>query len=378
MPTETMKAVPAPREVFVEEERGYHKALRPRQIQMIAIGGAIGTGLFLGAGGRLALAGPALVFVYALCGFFAFLVLRALGELIMHRPSSGSFVSYAREFYGEKLAFVAGWMYWLNWAMTSVADVTAVALYMNFFKHYVPWLQGIDQWIFALTALVIVLSMNLMSVKVFGELEFWFSLVKVIALVTFLVVGIYFVVTGTPIDGHPAGFSIIPNSGGLFPNGILPAFIIIQGVVFAYASIELLGTTAGETEDPRKVMPRAIRTVVFRLLVFYVGSVLLLSLLLPIRPIPQARAPSSPSSARSASRGGYHHEPRGPDSGSVVAECRSLFHGPHPAFHGDIRLCTGVFGQNEQERRSLYGHCRHRRRHRDRRHSQCCRACGSV
>ncbi len=123
--------------------------------------------------------------------------------------------------------------------------------------------------------------MNLMSVKVFGELEFWFSLVKVIALVTFLVVGIYFVVTGTPIDGHPAGFSIIPNSGGLFPNGILPAFIIIQGVVFAYASIELLGTTAGETEDPRKVMPRAIRTVVFRLLVFYVGSVLLLSLLLP-------------------------------------------------------------------------------------------------
>ncbi|WP_266029449.1 amino acid permease [Brucella intermedia] len=281
MPTETMKAVPAPREVFIEEERGYHKALRPRQIQMIAIGGAIGTGLFLGAGGRLALAGPALVFVYALCGFFAFLVLRALGELIMHRPSSGSFVSYAREFYGEKLAFVAGWMYWLNWAMTSVADVTAVALYMNFFKHYVPWLQGIDQWIFALTALVIVLSMNLMSVKVFGELEFWFSLVKVIALVTFLVVGIYFVVTGTPIDGHPAGFSIIPNSGGLFPNGILPAFIIIQGVVFAYASIELLGTTAGETEDPRKVMPRAIRTVVFRLLVFYVGSVLLLSLLLP-------------------------------------------------------------------------------------------------
>lgn len=105
---------------------------------MIAIGGAIGTGLFTGAGGRLAQAGPALVFVYALCGFFAFLVLRALGELIMHRPSSGSFVSYAREFYGEKMAFFAGWMYWLNWAMTSVADVTAVALYMNFFKHYVP------------------------------------------------------------------------------------------------------------------------------------------------------------------------------------------------------------------------------------------------
>ncbi|SCX26719.1 amino acid permease [Agrobacterium rosae] len=263
------------------EELGYHKALKPRQIQMIAIGGAIGTGLFLGAGGRLAVAGPALIFVYAICGFFAFLVLRALGELIMHRPTSGSFVSYAREFYGEKMAFAVGWMYWLNWAMTSVADVTAVAIYMNFFKHYVPWMQGIDQWVFALGALIIVLAMNMLSVKVFGELEFWFSLIKVIALVTFLVVGIYFVIFGTPIEGHVTGFSLITDNGGFFPNGILPAFIIVQGVLFAYASIELIGTTAGETEDPRKVIPGAIRTVVFRLLVFYVGSVLLLSLLLP-------------------------------------------------------------------------------------------------
>lgn len=263
------------------EDHGFHKALKPRQIQMIAIGGAIGTGLFLGAGGRLATAGPALIFVYAICGFVAFLVLRALGELIMHRPTSGSFVSYAREFYGEKMAFAVGWMYWLNWAMTSVADVTAVAIYMNFFKQYVPWMQGIDQWVFALGALLIVLAMNMLSVKVFGELEFWFSLIKVVALATFLVVGIYFVIFGTPIEGHVTGFSLITDNGGFFPNGILPAFIIVQGVVFAYASIELIGTTAGETEDPRKVIPGAIRTVVFRLLVFYVGSVLLLTLLLP-------------------------------------------------------------------------------------------------
>ncbi|WP_337797038.1 amino acid permease [Rhizobium skierniewicense] len=269
------------RDTQFKEELGYHKALKPRQIQMIAIGGAIGTGLFLGAGGRLAAAGPALVFVYAICGFFAFLVLRALGELIMHRPSSGSFVSYAREFYGEKMAFAVGWMYWLNWAMTSVADVTAVAIYMNFFKQYVPWMQGIDQWVFALGALIIVLAMNMLSVKVFGELEFWFSLIKVVALATFLVVGVYFVIFGTPIEGHVTGFSLITDNGGFFPNGVLPAFIIIQGVLFAYASIELIGTTAGETEDPRKVIPGAIRTVVFRLLVFYVGSVLLLTLLLP-------------------------------------------------------------------------------------------------
>jgi L-asparagine permease len=281
MSTTSTKTQTDQRAVVRDEEAGFHKALRPRQIQMIAIGGAIGTGLFMGAGGRLAIAGPALVIVYAVCAFFAFLVMRALGELIVHRPSTGSFVSYAREFYGEKLAFAAGWMYWLNWAMTSVADVTAVALYMNFFKQYLPFLQGVDQWVFALIALVIVLGMNLLSVKVFGEVEFWFALIKVLALVAFLVVGVFFVVTGTPVDGQTPGFHLIADNGGMFPNGLLPALIVVQGVVFAYASIELVGTAAGETEHARTVMPKAIRAVIFRLAVFYVGSVLLFTLLMP-------------------------------------------------------------------------------------------------
>lgn len=264
------------------DDHGYHRALKARQIQMIAIGGAIGTGLFLGAGGRLALAGPGLVFVYALCGFFAFLVLRAMGELVMHRPSPGSFVSYAREFYGEKLAFTAGWMYWVNWAMTSIADVTAAALYMNFFKAYIPFLQGVDQWVFALAALVIVLATNMLSVKIFGEMEFWFSVIKVTALVGFLFVGLYFLATGTPVDGQTPGLSLISQSGGWLPHGIMPALMITQGVVFAYASLELIGIAAGETENPKAVMPRAINSVVLRILVFYVGSVLLLGLLMPM------------------------------------------------------------------------------------------------
>ncbi|MFJ5695606.1 amino acid permease, partial [Arthrobacter sp. NPDC093125] len=161
------------------EDKGYHKSLKPRQIQMIAIGGAIGTGLFLGAGGRLNAAGPSLVIAYAVCGFFAFLILRALGELVLHRPSSGSFVSYAREFYGEKAAFVSGWFYWINWATTTIVDITAAALYMNFFGNYVPWMAAVPQWAWALIALVVVLCLNLVSVKVFGEMEFWFALIKV-------------------------------------------------------------------------------------------------------------------------------------------------------------------------------------------------------
>jgi L-asparagine permease len=263
------------------EDQGYHKGLKPRQVQMIAIGGAIGTGLFMGAGGRLATAGPALIISYAVCGFFAFMILRALGELVMHRPSSGSFVSYAREFFGEKAAFVTGWLYWLNWAMTAIVDITAVALYMNFFKKYWAPIADVPQWAWALAALILVLGLNLISVKVFGELEFWFALIKVVALMSFLLVGIYFVIFGTPVAGQEVGFSLIADNGGMFPNGLLPAVVVMQGVVFAYASIELIGTAAGETENPEKIMPRAINTVIVRIAVFYVGSLVLLSLLLP-------------------------------------------------------------------------------------------------
>ncbi|MDX2939385.1 amino acid permease [Streptomyces ipomoeae] len=262
------------------EDTGYRKALKARQIQMIAIGGAIGTGLFLGAGGRLAAVGPALFLAYAICGVFAFLILRALGELVLHRPSSGSFVSYAREFYGEKAAFVSGWFYWITWATTTVADTTAAALYMNFFGTYVPWIAAVPQWTWALLALVLVLGLNLVSVKVFGELEFWFAIIKVTALVLFLAVGVYFVVFGSP-TGAPVGLQLITDNGGLFPSGVLPVFLLIQGIIFAYGSIELVGTAAGEAENPAKVMPKAINSVIVRIAVFYVGTVVLLSLLLP-------------------------------------------------------------------------------------------------
>ncbi|GAA2112889.1 amino acid permease [Kocuria atrinae] len=268
------------KERFNDETVGFHKGLGARQLQMIAIGSAIGTGLFLGAGGRLEQAGPSLFILYAICGFFGYLILRSLGELVVHRPSSGSFVSYSREFYGEKAAYVSGWLYWLNWAMTAVADATAIAIYIKWFGQYSPALAEFPQWILALVVVIFVVALNMVSVKVFGELEFWFSLIKVLALVIFLIVGIFFVLFGTP-TGSEVGFSLIQDNGGLLPAGILPALIVVQGVVFAYAGIELVGTTSGETRNAEKVIPRAINTVILRIAVFYVGSVLLLCLLLP-------------------------------------------------------------------------------------------------
>lgn len=259
------------------EDAGYHHTLKPRQLQMIAIGGAIGTGLFLGAGGRLHNAGPGLFLVYLICGGFVFLILRALGELVLHRPSSGSFVSYAREFLGEKAAYVAGWMYFLNWAMTSIVDSTAIATYFHYWKAF----DAIPQWLIALIALAIVLSMNLISVTLFGELEFWAALIKVVALVTFLVVGTVFLAGRFKVDGQSTGFSVIAAHGGLFPTGLLPLVVVTSGVVFAYAAVELVGTAAGETAEPHKIMPRAINSVIFRIALFYVGSLVLLGLLLP-------------------------------------------------------------------------------------------------
>jgi L-asparagine permease len=262
-------------DLIAVEDVGYQQSLSNRQIQMIAMGGAIGTGLFLGAGSRLHSAGPSLAIVYAISGVFAFFVVRAMGELVMHRPSTGSFVSYSREFLGEKAAFFSGWMYFMNWAMSGIGDVTAAAIYVKFFAPHVP------QWIPALIALVVVLSINLVSVALFGEMEFWFAAVKIVALVLFMVIGIVVLVARHQVAGHTTGPQLIFANGGFFPHGWTAALLILQGVVFAYAGIEMVGVTAGEAAEPRKVIPKAVNAVGWRIAIFYVGSVLLLVMLLP-------------------------------------------------------------------------------------------------
>lgn len=280
-----------PAQDFSHEQEGYQHGLKPRQLQMIAIGGAIGTGLFLGAGGRLNSAGPALAIAYLVAGVFAFFILRALGELVLHRPSSGSFISYAREFYGEKFAYAAGWMYFLNWAMTSIVDTTAVAVYLKYWSAF----TAAPQWLLALIALLVVLAANMVAVKVFGELEFWFALIKVTALVAFLVVALVWLIFAFPVraggESVQTGVSILTDNGGILPNGLLPAVLVMQGVVFAYAAIELVGTASGETQDTEKVIPRAINSVIVRIAVFYVGSIVLLSLLLPYTAYKEGESP---------------------------------------------------------------------------------------
>jgi L-asparagine permease len=262
------------------EDEGYQQSLGRRQVQMIAIGGAIGTGLFLGTGSRLQSTGPALVLSYAFVGLVAYLLMRALGELVLHRPTSGAFVSYMREFFGEKAAYVTGWMYWLNWALTGIAELSAVGVYV---KH---WLPDMPSWLTVLIALAVVLVVNLLSAKAFGEFEFWASILKVGAIVVFLVVGLVLVIGRFDIGGHRAGFqNLWSNPGGFWPaSGDFHwwgPILIMSGVVFAYAAIEMVGVAAGEMSDPKREVPKAVNSVIFRIGVFYCGSLLLLVSMLP-------------------------------------------------------------------------------------------------
>ncbi|MGV9535528.1 amino acid permease [Streptosporangium sandarakinum] len=259
----------------MKTDEGYRPALGNRQVQMIAIGGAIGVGLFLGSGGRLQASGPALVLSYAVAGLAAFFVMRALGELVLHRPTSGSFVDYAAEFIGPWAAFASGWMYWVNWAFTGIAELTAISIYVQM------WAPDFPRWLTALVALGFVLIVNLLSVRLFGELEFWFALLKVLAICAFLVVGLAVVLLGTKVGGTPAGVGNLTSHGGFFSMGFPPVLMSLQSVVFAYSAIELVGIAAGETRNPEKVMPKAINSVIWRIGIFYVGSVLLLCMALP-------------------------------------------------------------------------------------------------
>lgn len=269
-------------------DAGYAKQLKPRHISMIAIGGSIGTGLFLGAGGRLAQGGAGLMFAYAICGIFAFLMVRALGELSVRRPSSGAFVSYAREFLGEKGAYITGWLFFLDWSTTVMADITAVALYMHYWAVFMP----VPQWVIALVALALVFVLNMMSVKMYGEAEFWFAVIKVATIIVFMVVAIACIILGAPVGDSHAGISNITEHGGLLPTGLSAVFALTLGVVYAFGGTEMVGVAAGEASaDAVKRLPRAINSMIIRIFVFYVGSVILMALVLPYTAYSSAESP---------------------------------------------------------------------------------------
>ncbi len=260
-----------PKPGTVTADVGYQRGLSARTVQMMAIGGAIGTGLFYGAGGGIEQAGPALILAYVVGGLAIFVVMRALGELLVYRPVSGSMSEYAEEFLGRLVGFANGWTYWAVWTTTCMAEITVAGKYVRF------WLPAIPEWVTALTVLAILFAANLISVRIFGEAEFWFSLIKVAAIVGIIIVGIA-VLLPIPTIGPPAGPTVanLWNDGGIFPTGFSRALLSLQTVVFAYVGVELVGVTAGEAENPNVTLRKAINTLPLRIGLFYVGALLVI------------------------------------------------------------------------------------------------------
>jgi AAT family amino acid transporter len=237
---------------------------------MIAIGGTIGVGLFLGSATAIQKAGPGLVLSYAIGGLVMFLIMRALGELLLYRPVSGSFSTYAEEFVGPWAGFVTGWSYWFMWVVTGMAEITAVGVYV----HY--WFPEIPQWAPALITLALLYSANLITVKLFGEIEFWFALIKVVTIVATIASGLIVILFKFGDLGKTASFSNLWTSGGFLPFGALGVLLSLQMVMFAYLGLELIGVSAGETENPEQVLPHAINSVVCWMLILYIGALLII------------------------------------------------------------------------------------------------------
>ena len=258
-----------------QEAQDFHRGLKDRHVQLIALGGAIGVGLFLGSGRAISQAGPGLIFAYAAAGVIIFFIMRALGELMLHRPVAGSFATYAEEYVSPFAGFATGWSYWFMWVVTGMAEITAVGIY----THY--WFPDVPQWIPALVTLGVLYGVNLVAVKLFGELEFWFALIKIVAILALLVAGPLFLIFGSGEHAEAASVSNLWDHGGLFPTGMLGVVLALQMVMFAFQGVELLGVTAGEVEDPAKSLPKATNAVVWRILVFYIGALLVVMMLVP-------------------------------------------------------------------------------------------------
>lgn len=258
--------------------------LKNRHVQLIAIGGTIGTGLFLGSGKAIQLAGPSIIFAYLIVGIAVFFVMRALGELLLSKAGYQSFTDIAEEYLGPRAAFVTGWTYWFCWIMVAMADVIAVGLYVQY------WFD-IPQWIPAIICLIFLLGLNLLTVKLFGELEFWFALIKVITILVLIGIGVILLVTGFKTDVGTVTVQNLWEHGGLFPNGVSGFLLSFQMVVFAYVGVELVGVSAAETSNPEKNIPSAINKIPARILFFYVGA---LTILLFVNPWTELNAAESP------------------------------------------------------------------------------------
>jgi AAT family amino acid transporter/aromatic amino acid transport protein AroP len=249
------------------------RSLKNRHIQMIALGGAIGTGLFYGSAASIQLVGPAIILSYLIGGLAIYLIMRMLGEMSTEEPVAGAFSHFAYRYWGGFAGFLSGWTYWLLYVLVSMAELSVVGIYVSY------WLPDFPSWASALIVLVAVTALNLLNVRSYGESEFWLALIKIAAIIGMILLGLVLIAGG--IDHKAAGLSNLWAHGGFLPNGIRGLLLSLVVVMFSFGGTELIGITAGEADDPQRSIPRAINQVIWRILIFYVGALAVLVILYP-------------------------------------------------------------------------------------------------
>ncbi|BCU56616.1 phenylalanine transporter [Enterobacter kobei] len=259
------------------------RGLKNRHIQLIALGGAIGTGLFLGIGPAIQMAGPAVLLGYALAGIIAFLIMRQLGEMVVEEPVSGSFSHFAYKYWGPFAGFLSGWNYWVMFVLVGMAELTAAGIYMQF------WLPDVPTWVWAATFFILINAVNLVNVRLYGEMEFWFALIKVLAIIAMIGFGLWLLFSDT--GGERAGIENLWQHGGFMATGWHGLILSLAVIMFSFGGLELIGITAAEASSPETTIPKAVNQVVYRILLFYIGS---LVVLLALYPWVDVKANSSP------------------------------------------------------------------------------------
>ncbi|WP_294912164.1 aromatic amino acid transporter AroP [Tatumella sp. UBA2305] len=266
-----------------QQEDTLKRGLKNRHIQLIALGGAIGTGLFLGIAQTIKMAGPSVLLGYAIGGFIAFMIMRQLGEMVVEEPVAGSFSHFAYKYWGSFAGFASGWNYWVLYVLVAMAELTAVGVYIQY------WWPEVPTWVSAAIFFVLINVINLTNVKIYGEMEFWFSIIKVAAVVGMIIFGGWMLFSGSGAPG--ASVTNIWQVGGFFPHGITGLVMSLAVIMFSFGGLELVGITAAEADNPEISIPKATNQVIYRILIFYIGSLTILLSLYPWTKVVEGGSP---------------------------------------------------------------------------------------
>ncbi|MGV3244651.1 amino acid permease [Staphylococcus sp. 11261D007BR] len=257
------------------ENNELHRGLSSRQIQMIALGGTIGVGLFMGASSTIEWTGPSVIFAYLIAGLFLFLVMRAMGEMVYLYPTTGSFANYATDYIHPVAGYITSWANIFQWIVVGMSEVIAVGEYMKF------WWPELPSWVPGIIVIVLLTAANAISVKAFGEFEFWFAMIKIVTIILMIIAGFGLIFFGLGNGGNPIGLSNLTEHGGFLPNGWIGFFFALSIVIGSYQGVELIGITAGETKDPQKNIKKAVNGVIWRILIFYIGAIFVIVTVYP-------------------------------------------------------------------------------------------------